>query len=272
MPTYRGNGAWGSGTGVPLTAVQFDGNTYEFDTRITELEENPPAAVSIDHFVVVGSLLTIILSDGSSHGPFVLPLAQWRWTGPWVTGVTYLAGDLTIVDGAVYFVRVMHVAAAEFDAGLFTDSGYVYIKVLDKPAQAFDIGMFWNDTITSGTDILMQTTLARDITIPANFATSVAFIQVATDVTFQIPIYRSPDESLDEPETEAVLLGYVVFDTTRTDLLTVDGGQYGVFQAIDYDVDLELKATMRITLTQPYETPTTAKQLTVTIVAEIPSL
>lgn len=272
MPTYRGNGAWGSGKGSNLTAVDFDANTYEFDTRITELEENPPEAVSIDHFVVSGSLLTIVLSNGSTHGPFSLPMAQWRWTGPWQPLITYLPGDITTVDGAVYFVRVMHVAATAFDAGLFTDSGYVYIRILDRPAQAFDVGMFWNDYIGSGTDILMQSLLARDITIPANFAGSQAFLQVATDVTFQLPIYRSPDETLDEPETEAVLLGYVVFDTARTDLLTVDGGQYGVFQAIDYDVEISLTSTMRITITQPYETPTTAKQLSITIVAEIPSL
>lgn len=266
---YRTVGAWGAGTGANLTAAQIDGNFYDIEGRLETLETTPLEAVGIDHFVIDGTLLTIVMSDGSTHGPFVLPVAQWRWTGLWASGITYLPGDIVVIDGAVYQVRVMHVSEGTFDPTLYAPEGIVYVKILDKPAQPYDIALFWNDVITSGTDILVQHCTPREYTIGQNFENCIAFLQVKTDVTFALPVYRTRNaDLLEDGETdEAEVLGLITFD--QDDAGTTDGGQYGLFAAVDYDVDIVFRRGDRITITQPYEDPTTAKQLSVTLVATV---
>ena len=45
---YRNAGPWGPGKGARLTSLEADGNVYDLDSRLRNVELNPPAAVSID--------------------------------------------------------------------------------------------------------------------------------------------------------------------------------------------------------------------------------
>ena len=68
MPiVYRTSGPWGPGIAEDLSAEQVDGNFHGLDQRVTELEDNPPEAVSIANVTSTGSTFTVHLSDGSAH-------------------------------------------------------------------------------------------------------------------------------------------------------------------------------------------------------------
>lgn len=245
---------------IPLSSVQGDENIRTLNSRLQALELDPPSAVSIDHFVVEGTLLTIYLSNGSSQGPFVLPTAQWRWTGEYVIGITYLPGDIFTESSNVYFVRVMHVAPDPFDANLFTGDGFAYIKILAKAAQRYDIGSFFIDKIAGGLEepeVLFLHVAAENITIYPLLAHSQAFLRVAaTTATISLPIFWNTD-------TIITMIGVIRFEPGVG--LTSDGGQHGTFEIVDEYLPLTIAIGDRLSLTQPYESDATAAGLAVTI-------
>jgi len=117
VPTYVGNGAWGTGTGAPLTQPQFDGNTYEFDTRITDLETNPPVANSIASMSVDGLSFSQTLTGGEVLGPFPITIPMFRWRGDWMPATLYAVLDRFVVAGTGEFAVLSdHTSAATFDA------------------------------------------------------------------------------------------------------------------------------------------------------------
>ena len=258
---YRDAGPWGSGKGSALTKLEGDTNLHELFTAITEIAENPPEPVSIDHFIVEGSLLTIVLTNGAEHGPFAMPIARWRWTGPWVSDTTYFAGDIISNNGNIFFVRVQHISAATFDPDLFTIDGQVYMLVIAKASQPYDIGMFFNDAILSGERPLMLHISVRVFSIPGDFLGSEAFLLKATTTTpIVLPIYKND-----------TLIGLLTF--TPGDQLVGDG-QFGTFSMLGGspvpDVDFTIRD--RLTIAEPYESDATASGLSVTIVGDTPAL
>lgn len=262
--TFRTTGVWGSGKGSNLSATEGDDNIWTLHSRILELEENPPTPIGIHHFEVEGTLLTIVTTDGTEHGPFVLPIAQWRWTGAWLPVVQYFVGDIVENDGNIYFTRVQHISGTEFDPGLFTDEGQVYILILAKAAQPYDIGMFWNDNVHSGDDLLMTHVASRSFFIEPNFPGSQAWLAIGvSESTITLPIYiKRTGES-------AAAFGTLTFAFGEN----FDGpGQFGTFASIDPENSVEVEPGDRISIGSPYEEDSTAKELSVTIVCTTPSL
>lgn len=127
---------WGAGKGSPVTATERDIGAWSLQERIRELEENPPAAISIANITVSGSQMTVHLSNGSTLGPFTLPLAVPRWRDDWIPGADYLANDWIRAPGGLYLVLQAHEADVEFDPNeqlsgnpvyfLFVESGVVF--------------------------------------------------------------------------------------------------------------------------------------------------
>lgn len=76
--TYRTSGPWGAGKGSNLTAGEIDGNFYDLDQRVADLESNPPTPDEISNITVSGSQMTVWLVSGAHFGPFTLPQAAWR--------------------------------------------------------------------------------------------------------------------------------------------------------------------------------------------------
>lgn len=258
--TYRTDGDWGVGKGSDLDAVEIDENFYDLDTRIQTLIDNPPEGVGIDHFVIDGTLLTIVMTDATEHGPFVLPVAQWRWTGEWLPDTTYFVGDIIQNESNIYFVRVQHVSADEFDPGLFTVDGFVYILILAKASQPYDLGLFYNDVIGAGEEVLFQHVAVRASTIGANFINAQAYLRIATvDTAITVPIYINGE-----------VVGTITFSPgVETDLL---GGQYGTFTAVTPDVGIAIAVRDILAIGQPYELDSAAAGLSVTLPAVVASL
>ncbi|MDG4903223.1 hypothetical protein P9279_22185 [Mesorhizobium sp. WSM4962] len=71
-PTYR------RVKGSNLTPDEVDDNFEGLDERLTEVENNPPAAVGISNITVVGTQMTIYLADATVLGPYTLPQANFR--------------------------------------------------------------------------------------------------------------------------------------------------------------------------------------------------
>lgn len=131
---YRTDGAWGTGKGGNLTPAEVDGNFYELDQRVESLEENPPAPAEIDTIALVGTQLTITLTDARVFGPFTLPRATFRYRGDFVGLTAYFANDFISVPGdGIYMVLVNHTSEASFDADREISSEAVYLLLYQEP-------------------------------------------------------------------------------------------------------------------------------------------
>lgn len=249
--TYRTDGDWGTGKGANLTAAEVDENFYDLDSRVDTLETSPPEAISIQSIDVAGNQLTITLTDASVQGPFTLPVAQWAYKGPWQPNTVYVVNDLIDESGSIYLVLTNHTSAETFDPEAEDENGFYYSRLLSPPRQPYDIGMYYNDAITSGTEVIMAHVAARRATIPLNFADAKAFLLVATStspLTFPIYLNEAP-------------IGLILFSPGE---LTNGAGQYGTFEALD-SADILIQPGDILTIALPYEEDETARGLVVTI-------
>lgn len=64
--------------GSNLIPDEVDANFRDLDTRVSEIEDNPPAAVPPSNMIVSGTQWTIHYPDGLTFGPFTLPQANFR--------------------------------------------------------------------------------------------------------------------------------------------------------------------------------------------------
>ncbi|TIX27295.1 hypothetical protein [Mesorhizobium sp.] len=87
--TYR------SVKGSNLNATEVDNNFHDVDDRLTEIEENPPAATGISNITVSGTQMTIYLEDATVLGPYTLPQANFRPS---------IVGTLDVPTDGVYSV------------------------------------------------------------------------------------------------------------------------------------------------------------------------
>lgn len=246
--------------GSNLTATEVDDNFHDLDDRVTTLEVSDPDIVEIDHFVVEGTLLTIVLTNGVEHGPFPLPTAQWRFTGQWLPGITYLTNDIVSNDGSLYFIRVQHISAPTFDPGLFTIEGYVYVNILARADQPYDIGLgFWNDVVPAGEEVILQSVAVRPYTIAESFEGSIAFLKIAPTGTVTLPVVQNLD----------TVIAYIVFEPgSETD----DGGLFGAFESVNSsEGEILVARGDRISVLQATESESdaTAAGLSVTIAGVI---
>jgi hypothetical protein len=82
--TYRGNGAWGTGKGGPLTATEFDVNTFTLKSLIDALVADPPGVVTVTNVSATGSQVTFSFSD-SSEFTVTVPTATTPVPAPVIT-------------------------------------------------------------------------------------------------------------------------------------------------------------------------------------------
>jgi hypothetical protein len=194
--TYRTTdlAKWGSGKGANLTASEADNNFWDLLERLVALETDPPEAVSISNIVVAQTTMMIYMTDGSTFGPFVLPVANWAWKGEWTAGVHYYQLDLVTVAGrGLYLVLNEHDAVAPFDPDATTpiDGFAEYQLVFGEDTYIYDFGMYYPGT--PGFGIEVGKTLAahmpgRDIWIDIDAPNSIAKLTVApaADLVFAL--------------------------------------------------------------------------------------
>ena len=128
-------GAWGSGIARPLTAAEADTNIHSLAAAVQNLVSNPVEGVGISNIAVAGRQLTIYLTDGSTEGPFTLPVAQPRYRGFWQPSTAYAELDIIQVPGyGTYLVSTTHNSGTLFDATLTGANGLYYIQITPDPS------------------------------------------------------------------------------------------------------------------------------------------
>jgi hypothetical protein len=154
MPfTYRGPGPWGAGAGARLTQAQFDGNTYEAQTRIEALE----AAIAafggvIENITLAGTTLTFHLVGGAEH-QITLPVPRPNRVEAWQPNTFYVPWDFVSHNGSVYIVLYAHESAAVFDPGANNGAGQDYYGLFfTEPALMIPEGGQTGQVLTKASD------------------------------------------------------------------------------------------------------------------------
>lgn len=250
------NAKWGAGSGADasgdLTPSQVDNNFWTLYTRLKELEDNPPEAVDIIGFTVIGSQFQVNMSDGSTLGPYSLPIATFRMVGDWTNSTAYLQLDiLTVPHDGVYMVNVGHTTPASpatFDPLADDGSGnLLYTKVFGDDAYIYDFGFFYPGQpglgISDGAAMAGHV-VARPIVMPAGLADSKADLGIPPAVDISYPV-----------KVNGVEVGSVDF---------ASGDTAGTFT---WAADVSLAAGDKVLLMKPATIDSAAYELSVTFVA-----
>jgi hypothetical protein len=128
--TFRTLGPWGPGKGANLTPPEVDGNFYAVAQAIVDLQNNPALPNSIASITVSGTTMTIHMMDGSTMGPFDLPVLTFRWRGEWQPSTSYAELDVfTVTDVGIFLVNAPHTSGTEFDPELMVGALPAYIQL-----------------------------------------------------------------------------------------------------------------------------------------------
>src|SRR5262245_3690556 len=83
-----------TGLGRKKTKYEEDHNWYQITTRVTFLEDNFSATVSLATITQpTPSSLLFTLTDATTQGPFEMPVATFRDRGDWSSATPYLVND-----------------------------------------------------------------------------------------------------------------------------------------------------------------------------------
>jgi hypothetical protein len=82
--------------GTNLTPQEVDDNFTAHQAAIVDLQDNPPTPNEISNITTGdgGTTFTIHLGDGSTFGPFQLPIALFQPRGQWANDTTYSPLDI----------------------------------------------------------------------------------------------------------------------------------------------------------------------------------
>lgn len=125
----------------PLNADEFDADIDNLDDRVTALEDDPPAAISITNITSSGDQMTITLSDASTY---VITMPYRRLTPTvWSPGASLVLDNIFPYNGTLYVVIFPHTVAldAEFDPAANDGFGHsFYYAMLPNPGNALPDG------------------------------------------------------------------------------------------------------------------------------------
>jgi hypothetical protein len=205
------NTKWGAGTGAgtggKLTSSQADNDIWTLHTRVLDLEEHPPTAVSIVDITVSdedGSQATLNMSDGSHIGPFQLPIATFRLLGNWVNAFPYKKLDFfTVPHQGLYMVLINHTSpdspaifdpnAVDEDSGSPTFGDPLYQLVFGEDSSIYDLAFYWPGVPGRGVDsgdFMFGHTFTRAVTLPAGLTDSVIELRTAPTADFTVTLKK----------------------------------------------------------------------------------
>ena len=121
-------GRW-VGTGVPLTATQFDEDLNALEAALNAVEIIPGVGIAT---ITQPSATTLLftMTDATTKGPYSLPVGQFNFRGNWAAATVYSVNDAFQINGAVYAVIFAHTSALTFVAGANDGAGHNYYSVM----------------------------------------------------------------------------------------------------------------------------------------------
>lgn len=195
--TYRNTDMtkWGLGVLRRLTSMEIDLNFWELYNRLQTLEQNPAEGIGISNITVLGSQLMIYMSDGSSYGPFALPIATFAPRGNYQAGASYKAMNLvTVPNMGLYLVLVDHTAGPTFNPDLTVGGDPAYLLVFGTDAFIYDIGFFFPGKPGQGIEAdqpFAAHVFMRDVYIRSPIALGKAKLLVAPSAPLVFPLYKN---------------------------------------------------------------------------------
>src|SRR5665213_17558 len=133
---------WGDGKGAPLNAGEVDLNFWILLNLYLQLEENPTSPKQIASITSDNSALTVHMDDGSTFGPFTLPVSAFTFRGNWQANTAYAKYDFVTQTTGLYLIQHEVTSDSVFDPDASDIAGDVYKLVLAYPV-SFDIGFFF---------------------------------------------------------------------------------------------------------------------------------
>ena len=124
---YRTNGPWGTGLNSDLSPAQVDGNFWQV---VQDIAAKAVQGVGISNFVIVGNMMTVVLTDHTLLGPYELPVANILFGGEWAPNHGYIANTIITHAGSTYMVLANHTSDATFDPGANNGQGQDYYGLL----------------------------------------------------------------------------------------------------------------------------------------------
>lgn len=220
---YVTTGAWGAGTGTPNSAAQVDGNFYNVDQRIVDLNAALAEGKLIDTVTYTANSMTFHFTDGTTQ---VIPLtvAVITYVGQWTNGTPYAAGQMVSVRGLGMFqVLIPHTTPplpAVFDPDAMDGSGNpLYSFWMPLYDINYDAAIFVPGTIqrTAG-EVLFQAIAGRTMQLVSGNAHAYAYLDVGIGAGTNVII------SIQKNRVE---IGTITFTAGGT--LDSGGGQSGSF-------------------------------------------
>jgi hypothetical protein len=114
---------WGAGKGSNLSPTEFDLNNWWLYEAILALQAHPENGVWISDFSVLGNQMTILMTDGTTRGPYSLPVTSFTFRGPWAATTGYSKFDLITSQGGLYQILIAHTSSTTFDPNATDGSG-----------------------------------------------------------------------------------------------------------------------------------------------------
>jgi hypothetical protein len=229
---YVTTGAWGSGTGTPNSAAQVDGNFWDVDQKIADLNADLAEGKRIDTVTYTSTSMTFHFTDGTTQ-TIPLPIAVITYVGQWTNGTPYTRGQMVSVPGrGMYQVLVDHTtppAPASFDPNATdgsTDNNPLYSFWMPLYDVNYDAAIFVPGTVQRAADeVLFQAKANRTMQLVSGDAHCYAYLDVGivtgTNIVLSI-------------EKNRVEIGTITFTVGGVDTA---GGKAGVFN-IPLTVDL----------------------------------
>jgi hypothetical protein len=224
---YVTTGAWGIGTGAPISAAQVDGNFYDVDQRIIDLNADLAEGKRIDTVTYTPTSMTFHFTDGTSQ-VIPLPIATLTYVGQWTNSTPYTRGQMVSVPGVgMYQVLVDHTTPslpATFDPNATddsTDHNPLYSFWMPLNDVNFDAIIFMPGSIQREPDeLLFQGIATRTMNLASGNAHCFAYLEVGNDGTGATDVILSIERNRVEVGTITFAAGGAI-DT--------DGGQAGSF-------------------------------------------
>src|SRR5262245_61213470 len=198
---YVTTGAWGVGTGTPLSAAQVDGNIHDVEQRIEELVSAFADGKRIETVTYTYNTMTFHFTDGTSQ-VIPLPVVQLTYVGPWTNNTLYLRGHLFTADNGFYQVLEDHtspVSPAPFDPAATddsTDNNPLYQLWMPLRDVNYDAAIFVPGSIQrAANEILFQGIANRSMRLGAGNEGAYAYLEIGNESTGATDIVLSIEKN-----------------------------------------------------------------------------
>lgn len=191
------NDKWGPGKDSQLTLAEGDTNFWEISKEIEDIKNNPPAAVSIAAIQVVGSEMQIVLTNGTTQGPFRLPVASLRYRSEgYAEDVNYSRLDLLpIPELGLYLVLEDHNSGDHWPFNPFAVDGQgnpLYQLQYGQDTTTYDVGFSAPGTpgqgVSEGDPMVMHAFGRQAHVLQDDGNRSVARLQQPAGANMDIPL------------------------------------------------------------------------------------